>query len=358
MASPRRAESTPFATSEIARAALRHDFFRRSPFAWGGRGEHKEWHHFCILGAGVDLLVNFSASDDVRDGAARGAELPRVTVLVRTTEWDGDVDTFAAAQTHIQGGRIHAALGSNRLEFRDGEYHLSVALQDRPVCGELVLRPETTPCLAPNIPLPEGPPLHWVIVPRLRGRGTLRVGTRDYDLDDVLAYHDHNFGHFRWGHAFSWIWGFCLPTSAANPWSLAFVRLSNRLRTRALAQGMFLWRGAGLGRVFRDRDIELRMSREYLEVPRVFKIPRVMHLLAPDQRADVPRWVEMEARADGDVLCLRFDAEHLAQVVLPSETDLSVTIINEVTGKATLHGRVAGEPVAVEGRGVCEFLGA
>ncbi len=337
-------------------AIARTDYTRRSPFSVGGRGGHKEWHHFCILGPDIDLLVNFSLSDDIRPGVAAGTELPRLTLLVRTDGWDGDVELFPSEQVRTRGGQVDLTFGPNRLHFSDGVYRIVVALEDRPVTVDLELRSLTVPGVAPNIPLPDGPPLHWAIVPRLRANGRARVAGREYRFTNVLAYHDHNWGHFLWGHAFSWIWGFSLPHDAEVPWSLAFVRLANRTRTHALAQGLFLWKGAWNHRVFLDDELALHVDSGYLRAPRVLKIPRPMALLSPDVPTDVPRSVEMHAHGDGDSLLYRFEAHDLAQVVIPSETDLSVTIINEVTGKSSLHGKIRGETVAVEGRAICEFL--
>src|SRR2546425_760558 len=93
----------------VGAAVARHDYTRRSPFALGGRGRHKEWHHFCILGDEVELLVNFSLSDDVRPEATPGAELARLTLLVRGAEWDGDVESFGADAVVVRGGRIDLA---------------------------------------------------------------------------------------------------------------------------------------------------------------------------------------------------------------------------------------------------------
>lgn len=338
-------------------AIARNDYTRRSPFSVGGQGGHKEWHHFCILGPEIDLLVNFSLSDDIRPGIAPGTELARLTLLVRTDKWDGDVELFPCEQVKVRGGCVDLTFGRNRLQFADGMYRVQVTLEDRPIDVDLELRPLTMPGMAPNIPLPDGPPLHWAIVPRLRATGRVCVAGREHQFSDVLAYHDHNWGHFLWGHAFSWVWGFSLPIEPQIPWSMAFVRLTNRIRTHALAQGLFLWKRAWNHRVFLDEDLELRMDSGYLRVARVLKIPRPMALLSPDVPTDVPRWVEMHARGDGDSLLYRFEAHDLAQVVIPSETDLSVTIINEVTGKSSLHGKIRGETVAVEGRAICEFLG-
>jgi hypothetical protein len=45
-------------------------------------------------------------------------------------------------------------------------------------------------------------------------------------------------------------------------------------------------------------------------------------------------------------------------VVVPNETDLDSTLINQAIGRVTLEGRVDGEIVSMEGRGIFEFLNA
>jgi hypothetical protein len=342
--------------SEIAAAIARHDYFRRSPSRVGGRGGHKEWHHFCVLGDQVELLANFSLSDDVRPGARRGVELARLTVLACDGAWDGDVENFAAEEVFVRPGRIDVMFGQNALRFEDGSYHLDLALRDRALTAEVELRPLTLPSPAPNIPLPDGPPLHWVIVPRLSASGRVSIGGRTHRLDGALAYHDHNWGHFLWGHGFSWVWGFSLPVDTHAPWSLVFVRLATRARSRALAQGLFLWKAQHQYRLFRDHDVQIALGLELLRPERVFKIPAVMGLLHPETPTDVPRQVEMQARGDDDWMHWVFEARDLAQVLVPSETDFGVTVINEVSGRMRLRGVIGGEEVDVDGRAVCEFL--
>jgi hypothetical protein len=342
----------------LARAVARTDYVRCSPFGVGGVGGHKEWLHFCVLAPGLDLLVNFSLSDDVRAGASRGAEHARLTVLVHDREWDGDVDTFSADDVRVAAGRIDLAFGDETCEFRDGAYHVRAWLRERPVAVEFVARPATEPALAPNIPLSDGPPLHWVVVPRLLATGRATVGGRTVEFTDALAYHDHNWGHFLWGQDMAWEWGFSLPADPAVPWSLAFVRLTNRARTHALAQGLFLWKRHRQHRVYRERGVAMHPDRTFLRPARVPKIPRVMALLSPDLPTDVPRAVDMVATGDGDELRCRFDAVDLAQVVIPSEAGVGVTVINEVRGTLAVDGSVGGERVAFTGRAIFELLGA
>lgn len=344
------------ARTRLDEAVLARDHLRDSA-SRPERPGRKEWFHFCIQDAEAELLANFSLCDDHLAAPRRHLHTPRLTVLARLGSFVGDVDVFSPDEARVRNGAIELDFGGNRLEYNEGRYLLSLELRDRPVRARLELRPTVVPTLAPNIPLPDGPPLQWAIVPRLRADGWLAVGSEEHRFEGALAYHDHNWGSFLWGHRFSWIWGFCLPIDPTCPWSVVFVRLANRLRTRALAQGLFVWRADRAVRIFRERDLAFALDLEFLRPLRVVKIPAVMALLSPDTSTDVPRSVEIHAAEGGDRLDVRFDLEDLAQVVIPSETDLGVTVINEVSGRATVAGRIRGEPIAFAARGMCEFLG-
>ena len=341
----------------ITEALLRADYLRRSPFALGGPGGHKEWLHFCVYGPSVDVLANFSLCDDVCQGAAPGTEFARVTVLVREEAWDGDVDLYGTEEVFVHAGRIDAAFGRNTVTFRDGEYHLSVALRERPISMELRLRPVTMPSLANNIQLDAGPPINWLVVPRLLASGTVTIAGHRHELRNAPAYHDHNWGHFAWGRDFAWEWGFGLPQDPEVPWSMVFVRLSNRAHTRTLMQALFLWKGMRQHRVMRAADVEVR-HEGHLRSAHICKIPSAMGLISPDILPDVPRLLHLSAEGDGDRLECVFEAGDGAQVILPNDHDLGVTIINEVSGTVRLSGEVRGETVSMEGRAIFEFLGA
>ncbi|MBI4516545.1 MAG: hypothetical protein HY699_12105 [Deltaproteobacteria bacterium] len=344
------------ALGDFGQAIERIDFVRRSPFALGGARHHKEWQHFVVLSAELDLLVNFSYCDDARPRALQGAEFPRLVLLLRERGWDGDVEQFAMAEATSRGGRIDLTFGGNRLRFHDGRFLIAVALRERPITVELALAPVTQPAYVPSIPMLDGPPLNWVVVPRLQVRGVVTVAGRRYQLDGAPAYHDHNWGHFLWGHDVSWEWGFVLPESETVPWCLTFVRLTDRARTRALAQQLLLWRGAHLLALFRECDLEAEAELVHLRPAQVFKVPRVMALVAPECSTDVPRSYEVRARARGDWLTCRCTGSDMAQVVIPSETRLGVTIFNEVSARASVQGCIDGERVEFCGRSILEFI--
>jgi hypothetical protein len=341
----------------IRQALTRSDYFRRSPASLGGPGGHKEWLHFCVYGPEIDILVNFSLCDDVRANAEQDTEFARITVLVRETKWQGDVDLYPANEVVVHSGRIRATFGSNELHFEDGEYKLVVSLRDRPITLRLNLRPVTVPSVANNIRLDPGPPINWLVVPRLCASGTVTVDGRRHELSNAPAYHDHNWGHFAWGRDFAWEWGFGLPFDPAVPWTFVFVRLSNRAHTRSLMQAVFLWKGSRQHRVMRGSDVTVR-HEDYLRPSQLFKIPRAMALVAPDLLPDIPRQLHVHGGGDGDRVDCLFEARDAAQVIVPNDHDLGVTIINEVSGDVRISGEVRGETVSMEGRAIFEFLGA
>lgn len=343
--------------SSIVESLTDGDYLRGSPFCHGGAQGHKEWWHFCVYGDGVDVLINFSLVDDVRVGAATGAQCGRLTLLVRGDAWHGEVLQFAPDAVRAPAGGHHFVFGDNAVRWRDGRYFIEVNAPSLGITLSMVMTPEAMPSLANNIALEDGPPIHWLVMPRARVDGTMTHRGRTHTFQRAPGYHDHNWGHFRWGQDFAWEWGFALAHDRTNPWSLVFVRLSNRAHTRALMQALFLWRGPYQHRVMRAGELTVR--REGLLRPdAVFKVPRVMRLICPSTATDVPARLLVDGQGDGDRLRLAFEANDLAQVIIPNDRTRGQTIIHEVSGAVSLRGAVRGEEVALEGRGIFEFLGA
>ena len=341
----------------VTRAIEYSDWLRRSPARVGGPGGHKEWLHFCIYAGEVDVLVNFSMLDDLRPDA-RHAELARTTLLVRSgSAWSGEVQTHDAAEVTLVAGSVDARLGANGVRFADGAYTLQATGRETPLGVDVTLRPVTMPSIVNNVQVGDGPPINWLVVPRLVADGAITVAGRRHDVRGALAYHDHNWGHFGWGRNFAWEWGYGLPEDPANPWSLVFVRLSDRAHTHAMMQGVFLWNGAREQRVFRDRDLDVR-HEGLLRPSRLCKVPAIMSLVHPELATDVPRALAFSGAADGDTIDACFRGEEVAQVVVPNDRDFGVTVINEVSGHLDVAASIRGERVAIAGRAIFEFLGA
>ncbi len=341
----------------IGEAIVRADFLRRSPFPYSGVGGHKEWWHFCVHGPEVAALINFSLVDERRREGPAWVEVSRLTCLVHDGAWDGDVEVFGADEAEAPGGRVRARYGHNVMFFADGAYHIRVKLRERPVEMDLVLRPTCLPGRAPNLPLEGGSPIQWVVVPRLLATGTITVGGKVHHLRGAPAYHDHNWGHWSWGDDFAWEWGFGLSDRLESPWHMVFVRLTNRARTRILAQALSIWRDGRQRRTFREQDVVLR-HEGLLRPSAVTKIPRVMGLVAPELPTDVPRRLHVSGRTSRDAVSCVFEGHDVGQVIIPNDHDFGVTIINEVSGYVSMEGQIGGEDVHMAGRAVFEFLGS
>ncbi len=331
-------------------------FHLPSPFDPAGAW-YKEWYHFCLPAPEFDLIVNFNLSADVRPAASPGSQIARLVVLLREQggAWEGDVDTIPVRDVAIRPETIDIAFGHNRVRLRNGGFELSLALQNRPVALTLFLEPVALPLLMrSNTPVGQGR-INWIVVPRLRAGGTVIAGERVYRLENCPAYHDHNWGSWLWGHDLAWEWGFALPTAGGVPWSIVFDRTTDRGRNRLRELTLAVWRGEKLHRVFTQNELAVQ-SQGYLTGARPPKFPRVAGLLVPGSTGDIPRRLLISAQQGDDALELLFEAAASAQIVIPNETDLDNTVINEVTGRLTARGQIRQEPLELDGRGIFEFL--
>lgn len=342
---------TTRADPSIAAALRRLDWFRRSPARFGGPGEHKEWQHFLVHAPDFHLLVNFDLIDEGPH------EVARVIVLVRAGECSrGEVVRFAPDAVEVPVGGLQARFGRNVMRFVDDAYELELELPSLALRARLRLASTTMPAIANNQPLAPNRTLSWLFVPRLRASGFVELDGRRIALDDALAYHDHNWGHFAWGDDFAWEWGSLLPWSRDNPWSAVYMRMADRGRARASCQGLYLWRGATPGRIFRDHELEVSLHGRFV-APGFLQVPPVMGLLCPRASADLPARIEVRAQAGDDVVELAFELEQLAQILMPHEHDVvGVTALNEVAGRTTMQGRIGGERVELVGPGMFEFI--
>lgn len=82
-----------------------------------------------------------------------------------------------------------------------------------------------------------------------------------------------------------------------------------------------------------------------------------MALASPENVTDVPARLVIRARRGADHVDVEFVTRDVAQVIIPNDDDLGVTIIHEVAGVVNVEGRVDGEGVSIEGPSIFEFLG-
>lgn len=315
---------------------------------------YKEWFHFCVVAPEMELLVNFNVSTDLRP-AGDGGQIARMIFLARVGgAWQGGLETIAEDQVRALPGSIDLSLGQNTLSF-DGAFHLTGASADGTIVVRLDLEPVAIPLIGLDSDLGLGSRLSWVVIPALRANGVVVVSGNVFRLRDAAAYHDHNWGSWRWGHDFAWQWGFALPASSESGLSLVYSRLTNRARTRDLDVKLCLWRGPHMIKMFDGAGVTVA-PRGRASARSITKIPPIMSLLSPGSGSDVPHTLEVRGESEGDFLSCRFEAQEVAQIIVPNETDPGLTRINEAAGRVLVAGQIRGAPVHLEGRGIFEFL--
>lgn len=343
------------------------DPWRGPPADPARREAYKEWQHFLVFGPSFTLLLNLSVDGtgagravtvlcrrpgtDSDPPSTEGAE-PRRASTPDRGDWHGDVTVCARAA--VRPGTFDAALDRAGMRYRGGRYE--VWQLGGAVKMAVALTPVSSPSLSHHIRLGEHAHLSWCLVPRLRASGWFEVGGRRSSFEDRLAYHDHNWGVFRWGGDFSWEWGCAMPEDPESPWTIVYARMNDRARTRTTATSVFLLKNGEHLRYFRDS--EARFTTEGVRREKCSaRIPAAAALLLPDRDRDVPARLLFEARRGPDRLDGLIESGARGQILMPSESDLRrVVRLNEVDTRVRLHGTSAGEPVNFDGPGLLEVV--
>lgn len=323
------------------------------------RAHYKEWQHFCLLDEqnGLHAIFNLnlvgSLNRKVRVGAGRVVS----AVWQHHHGWQGDVEPVSPQDIKLENRQIDLRLGSTSLRFDGTRYVLNLSASHGAIRGDLNFTPVTAPLMSRNnTPLGSGY-LNWLVVPALQVDGQLQIRDRCYEIRDGKGYHDHNWGRWDWGDDLAWEWGFAVPSGATAERLLTFVfhRATDRKRLVVKELTLAVWERDALARVFTRRDIAVR-SEGFLERRRLLKLPRIMSLIEPQRTHEIPAVLGITARTGADYLGAWFRSDQAIQIVVPNDTNLENTIINEVFGGFTARGQIRGAPTEFSGAGFFEFL--
>jgi hypothetical protein len=332
----------------------RNDFLRAPVLATARPTGFKEWHHFVIHGRGVRLLINFSLNNEAF-GADDVRLAPRVIVIAHDADWAGAVERFDEGALNISADLGELAIGDNRMTVLPDGYRVVIDLPDNNIRAELHFTSASRPFVVRNQPLGDGR-ISWLFVPRLRANGWLRIGGREHRVDDDLAYHDHNWGRFRWGDDFGWTWGTILPTEPGDPWSMVFLQTTDRSRLRCLSQALYVWHHDEPAAIFRHAAVRTR-SDGRLARPADCTLPPPMRLLLDGEVPGVPERIDITATRAGDRVHAEFRSHSYARLAQPSEVRLDrSTVLCETGGATRASGTINGETFDFVGTGVFEFL--
>lgn len=336
-------------------AALTSSDFMRAPVLATARPEgFKEWHHFVIHGPDQRLIINFSLTGETsRTGRSQLA--PRVIVLAQDQCWTGAVQRFDTSELDVSPDLGGVSIGGNRLTVRPDGYEMTIHLPKHEIAGALHLTSVSRPFVVNNQPVGDGT-MCWLFVPRLRADGWLSFGGRRHRICDALAYHDHNWGRFRWGGDFGWTWGTLLPRDVDDPWSFVFLQMTDRPRLRCLSQALYVWHRDEPAAIFRHAAVRTH-HHGLLDRGPDCTLPPPMRLLLDRRVPGVPNRVEILAYRAGDTVAAEFRPCTYARLAQPNELRLDgATVLCETSGTARVTGSIAGADFDVVGAAVFEFL--
>ncbi|MCV7218976.1 hypothetical protein H7J51_27320 [Mycobacterium crocinum] len=332
----------------------RSDFLRTPILAAARPAGFKEWHHFVIHGHGVRILINFSLNNEVF-GTDDVRLAPRVIVIAHDESWAGTIERFEEHAVAVSADLGALTIGTNRMTIRPDGYRVSIDLPDNAIRGDVHFSSTSQPFAVRNEPAGDGR-ISWLFVPRLRAQGWLHIGDREHRFDDDLAYHDHNWGRFRWGDDFGWIWGTILPSGPENPWSMVFVEITDRNWLRSVSRSLYVWHHDEPAAIFRHAAVQTR-SNGRLPRPADCTLPPPMRLLLDGEIPGVPERIDINANRAGDTVRADFHSRSYARLAQPSEVRLDrSTVLCETDGTVRASGTVNGKTFEFDGTGVFEFL--
>jgi hypothetical protein len=336
-------------------ALLARNDFLRAPVQGNARPtDFKEWHHFVVHGRDIRLLINFSLNNEAF-GLDEARVRPRVIVIAHCADWSGAIERYERRALTVSADLGELTIGGNRMTVLPDGYCVTIDLPDRDIRADLRFSSTSRPFLVRNQPLGEGR-INWLFVPRLRARGWLHISGQEHRFEDALAYHDHNWGRFRWGDDFGWTWGTILPTEPGSPWSMVFMQTTDRSRLRCLSQALYVWHHNEPAAIFRHATVRTH-SDGRLSRAADCTMPPPMRLLLDGEVPGVPERIDVTATRAGDTVHAEFRSHSYARLAQPSEVHLDrTTVLCETGGTARASGTIRGEEVDFAGTGVFEFF--
>ncbi len=313
----------------------------------------KDWYHFVLFDPATRLraLVNVSLAGNLADGEIQ------VTVLVTRDASDRTAVTHGFARSRPwQPGQVTAAplaIDSDRLRlaFNGSRFVLSLDDPDSRIAIDLVATPEGPPLLVTESSTFGSGFIGWGLVPALHVTGSLSVCGEVRRVDPSwYCYQDHNFGRFRWGEDFGWVW---LVAHAREPDGRAItvvldLRTDRAHRARGLPY-LFVHVDGRLGKVFLGPA--LRIDWAFSPGARLpARLPGALASLWGDRTVRTPVALSVRARDERDACSIDVVIDAHTEILVPDTLQNRASRIGECAGTTTI--RYVREERVVEAAGL------
>jgi hypothetical protein len=190
----------------------------------------------------------------------------------------------------------------------------------------------------------------WGLVPGLQVMGELSVSGRNFSINrDWFAYHDRNFGRFRWGEDIGWEW--FVAFAICNDGRQITLVLDQRTNKDHSLKGLpyiFVYLGKDLHKVFLGSSLAIHWGWSLSPVNPV-RLPGIMASLFADRTLKVPKTLQVEAADGQDRLLLDVHFETAIELVVPDNQDRQYSFIEEITGSFEVSLFLQGETLRGKG---------
>ena len=313
-------------------------------------GLYKDWLHLNLFHrpSGLVGLVNVAAHGAPGDPLARavGAAL----VHVPGHGWAGNLEAISLADASFDErgiGLRSVALGLDELVVL-----ASARLPHDGLELSVTARATTPPLTVPlRLPLGDGW-ISWSAVSHLVAAGSATVAGRTIALDGCDAYHDHNWGRWRWGDDVGWRWG-CFMAGGGDP-SFVIGRTYDRAH-RVGGRPVLLVHSGGRRQLFTGSSVRIDAAGSLDARPR--RLPGALAALHVDRaRPALPAEVQVDIDDPRGRVILRFRAAAAAQVITAEPGKRGYGFIHELPGTFEATGVVHGTAIECEGLGIYEHV--
>ncbi|MGA2664236.1 MAG: hypothetical protein ABSF83_04765 [Nitrososphaerales archaeon] len=183
----------------------------------------------------------------------------------------------------------------------------------------------------------------WVELPRLGVTGTVRVGGATYSIETQTGYQDHEGGRFDWGSLPGWDTGvlLCDPQQGGGePAKVSFLFYRYGTSGESEYGGVIVRTPGGEEAYFGSGEVTITRSGEF-SGERAY-LPGVTRLLYPDYAPRVPATTTFSASGPSGSLRIVFTPRAVCTIVVPSASNDSETVFNEMYCTAELESRIGG----------------
>jgi hypothetical protein len=209
--------------------------------------------------------------------------------------------------------------------------------------------------------------VNWIVAsPKMKVNGKLTVDGKEYILNNVRGYHDHNWGYWNWDDL-GWDWGQVTETKKYSngndigKYSLNFDNFTNANHTRSLNPVLNLWRNQEMVASFSGKHVQIEHSN-FVNID----IPLYPGAALPSGSFPLPLNTNISASSKaGDHLSIKFTTElgNTAPIPVPvpvidSNGNLIIKyrLIWEMLGAYKVDGKIKGKPVSYTADGFMEYL--